>query len=97
MNDTKDTTGLAAFNAVRSALAAERNVARAGDALEWLEYHPPGSPMVDRYRQAVRARMMWPGLTLAEIAEKYHLTKDTYSARLRRGIELAERAELAAL
>lgn len=92
-----DTTGLAAANAERCARAAERNTRRADAAMRWLMDQPSGSTPTEkerqnRYWQACYGRAAHPEATLAELAEKYGLTKDAYAARLRRGLELAERA-----
>lgn len=92
----RDTSGLAGFNAERSAQAGARNAVRARTALMWLMDQPAGNrrngELHNRYVDVLSARAYSPDGSLTELAGRLGMTKHTYSARLRRAIEKAEKA-----
>lgn len=92
----RDTTGLAGWNAQRSEAACARNSKRALGALMWTMGQPAGSrhnaEVQNRAVDVLSARAYMAGDTLAELAGRLGMTKHTYSARLRRAIEKAEKA-----
>lgn len=80
-----NTAGLSESNQARAAHAGPEQAAAARAAIDLVD-----NP---RYRYALQLRAEHPDLTLAEVAQLHEppLTKHAYWARLRRGLEAAER------
>lgn len=93
--------GLAAANSRRRDNAARRRVAEARAAIWALERRQPEFRHY-RYREfhelslaVLHARVQYPRHSLAQIAAEIGVTKDTYSARLRRALDYAGRMRCA--
>lgn len=90
---------LHANNRVRTEHAALHKVPAARQAVrvmrKWAGHPKTRKPagMFGRYHRALTARVEYPDASLAEIAAKLGITKDQYSARLRRGLEYAQQLE----
>lgn len=82
-------------NRIRSESTAAHKVVAARNALRTLQQYETVGPAIlpahhQPYYAALRARVDFPTRSLAEIAAELGITKDQYSARLRRAFEYAQ-------
>lgn len=82
---------LESANRRRTTEAARRRVMESRKALRVLKKHAFRSH--EPWMEALEARLLYPHDSLAEIASHLGISKDTYSARLRRAIDHATRME----
>lgn len=86
-------------NRARTRMAAERTVAESCVALDVINCHEPinnrDHDAAFIHWHALKARHDNPGASLAEIAAGLGITKDTYSARLRRALRYAAKLQAA--
>jgi len=82
-------------NGRRTIVAAARTVAQACAGIDIIDAHEPTSVRdaraAFRYRHVLKARHQHPDSSLAEIAAALGVSKDTYSAALRRALAYAAR------
>lgn len=82
-------------NRDRTINAAARTVDEANAALDVIDTTPVADHRArmlrPRYRLVLHARVANPDKSLAEIAAELHVSKDTYSAALRRALRYAGR------
>lgn len=91
-----DISGLHAENRRRTETACQRKVPAALEAIRILEDHPPkrNQPYYLEHigwLGVLRARVVSPRASLAEIAAALGMTKHTYSSRLRRALAYARK------
>ncbi|MCX8559806.1 hypothetical protein OS122_02690 [Mycolicibacterium mucogenicum] len=86
-------------NQARTRAAAARTVAQACAAMDIIDCHEPANnrdqDAVFIHWHALKARHDNPDASLAEIAAILGITKDTYSARLRRALQYAAKLQAA--
>ncbi|PKQ59768.1 hypothetical protein B5566_02690 [Mycobacterium sp. MHSD3] len=84
-------------NHERTTVAAERTVAQARTALRHMDTHLPCTEIEIwshiLYRPVLEIRVQRPAATLRELGAALSLTKDTYSARLRRALRFTQPKE----
>lgn len=89
--------GLATSNYARSQAAAMRDAQRARQAMQAIQrVHVSKLTLVQirlrqQYMQVLRVRVQHPQATLQQLAGRCNVSKDVYSARLKRAFNFAER------
>jgi hypothetical protein len=88
-------SALYAANTRRQRAVGRRRAAEARVALQIIDAHTPYSDieaeLQRRYKVVLLARMLDPDASLAELARSVDMSKDEFSARLRRALAYADR------